>query len=185
MIEPTTSGRHDHASVRVGRCHQGGQQASPRTVGVTDTAGNARARMLEALAAAPAGLLAKGWIIAVALGADRLTYDRLNTVAQVTRGKDGTMRWQLTDHEPEQENASGPDAQVTVIDGRQLRQLRRARGLSQENLAWTAGLGLTTIARLESQPRPRCRYGTLARLAAVLGENPRAIADGPRPRSET
>jgi DNA-binding XRE family transcriptional regulator len=161
----------------------------PRTVGVTDAAHRARTRMLEALAVVPAGLLAKGWITAVALGADRLTYDRLDTVARVTRDKDGTMRWQPSDSDTEAEavqaSARQPAAQVAVIDGRQLRQLRRARGLSQENLAWTAGLGLTTIARLESQPRARCRFGTLARLAAVLGENPRAITDSLRPHSET
>jgi DNA-binding XRE family transcriptional regulator len=159
----------------------------PRTVGVTDAAHHARTRMLDALAVVPAGLLAKGWITAVALGADRLTYDRLDTVARVTRDKDGTMRWQSGDSGTVSASASArrPADQVTVIDGRQLRQLRRARGLSQENLAWTAGLGLTTIARLESQPQPRCRFGTLARLAAVLGENPRAITDSLRPHGET
>jgi DNA-binding XRE family transcriptional regulator len=158
---------------------------APRTVGVTDAAHRARTRMLEALAAAPAGLLAKGWITVVALGADRLTYDRLDTVAQVTRDKNGTLRWHLGDRAAPPLSTPESAAQVAVIDGRQLRQLRRARGLSQENLAWTAGLGLTTIARLESQPRPRCRYATLARLAAVLGENPRAIADGSQPGSAT
>jgi DNA-binding XRE family transcriptional regulator len=141
--------------------------------------------MLEAVAAVPAGLLAKGWVTAVALGADRLTYDRLDTIARVTRAKDGTMHWQLDDHEAALASAPQPADPVTVVDGQRLRQLRRARGLSQESLAWTAGLGLTTIARLESQPRPRCRYGTLARLAAVLGENPRAIADSPRAGIQT
>jgi DNA-binding XRE family transcriptional regulator len=160
-------------------------RSAPQAVGVTDAAHSARTRMLEALAAVPAGLLAKGWVTAVALGADRLTYDRLDTIARVTRDKDGTMRWQLGDHEAALASTPRPADQVAVIDGQQLRQLRRARGLSQENLAWTAGLGLTTIARLESQPRPRCRYGTLARLAAVLGENPRAIADSPLPETQT
>jgi transcriptional regulator with XRE-family HTH domain len=63
-----------------------------------------------------------------------------------------------------------------AVDGIQLWRLRRARGLSQENLAWTAGLGITTVARLESQPGARCRYQTLARLASALGESPAAMA---------
>ena len=60
---------------------------------------------------------------------------------------------------------------TTVLDGRRLRQLRRQHGLSQEKLADRAGLSLTTIARLERQPRASCRSRTLARLAAALGEH--------------
>jgi len=61
---------------------------------------------------------------------------------------------------------------VFVLDGQRLRQLRRQHGLSQQDLADQAGLSLTTVARLERQPRTPCRGRTLARLAAVLGEHP-------------
>jgi DNA-binding XRE family transcriptional regulator len=160
-------------------------RSGPRTVGVTDATHRARTRVLEALAAVPAGYLAKGWITAVALGGDRLTYDRLEIVAYVIRNKDAKLWWQLGESEAAPATASGKPDTVAVIDGRQLRRLRHARGLSQENLAWTAGLGLTTVARLESQARPPCRYRTLARLAAVLGENPNAIARGLAPDGES
>jgi len=60
----------------------------------------------------------------------------------------------------------------TVLDGLLLRKLRREHGLSQEKLASLAGISLTTIARLEGQPRPPCRCRTLARLATALGEPP-------------
>ncbi len=65
---------------------------------------------------------------------------------------------------------------TTVLDGQRLRQLRRQRGLSQEGLAERAGISLTTIARLERQPRASCRCRTLGRLAAALGEQPTTIA---------
>jgi DNA-binding XRE family transcriptional regulator len=65
---------------------------------------------------------------------------------------------------------------TAIIDGRRLRQLRRQHGLSQETLAHQARIGRTTLARLESQPRPRCRTYTLAQLAAVLQEDPETIA---------
>jgi DNA-binding XRE family transcriptional regulator len=58
-----------------------------------------------------------------------------------------------------------------VIDGPRLRQLRRQHGLSQEKLAWDSGVGLTTLARLERQTRPRCSHWTLTR----LGEDPATI----------
>jgi hypothetical protein len=71
------------------------------------------------------------------------------------------------------------DTKIAVIDGTQLRQIHRTDDLSRESLAWTAGLGITTLSRLEKQSRPRCRYQTLERLAAVFDENPRAMtADG-------
>lgn len=64
---------------------------------------------------------------------------------------------------------------TTVIDGHQVRQLRRRRGLSQEALAYRAGISLTTMARLERHPRSYCRSRTLGRLAAALGEQPKVI----------
>lgn len=64
---------------------------------------------------------------------------------------------------------------TTVLDGQRLRELRREHGLSQDRLAALAGVSLTTVARLESQPQPPCRTRTLARLAAALGEQPATI----------
>jgi DNA-binding XRE family transcriptional regulator len=66
-----------------------------------------------------------------------------------------------------------------IIDGPRLRQLRCEHGLSQEKLAWESGVGLTTLARLERQARPRCRHWTLTRLALTLGEDPAAIRAAP------
>ncbi len=65
---------------------------------------------------------------------------------------------------------------TTALDGSRLRQLRRRRGLSQEQLADQAGLSLTTVARLERQLRAACRGRTLARLATALGADPAALA---------
>jgi DNA-binding XRE family transcriptional regulator len=64
---------------------------------------------------------------------------------------------------------------MVTIDGQRLRQLRRQRGLSQEMLADRAGVSAATVGRLERCDRPSCRGRTLARLAAVLGEQPAAI----------
>jgi hypothetical protein len=66
---------------------------------------------------------------------------------------------------------------TTVVDGRLLWEARRRHRVSRENLAWDAKIGITTIARLEQQPRGprRCRIRTLARLAATLGEPPAAL----------
>lgn len=65
---------------------------------------------------------------------------------------------------------------TTVLDGRRLQQLRRQHALSQERLADRADISLTTVARLERQPRSPCRTRTLARLAAVLGEHPASLS---------
>jgi DNA-binding XRE family transcriptional regulator len=65
---------------------------------------------------------------------------------------------------------------TAVIDGRRLRQLRRERGLSQDDLAFKARVGRTTVARLERHDRSRCRLFTLTRLARQLGTDPAALA---------
>jgi predicted transcriptional regulator len=62
--------------------------------------------------------------------------------------------------------------QTFILDGQQLRQLRRQRGLSPEELADRAGVSLTTVARLERQTCASCRGWTLGRLARALGEHP-------------
>jgi DNA-binding XRE family transcriptional regulator len=64
---------------------------------------------------------------------------------------------------------------TTVLDGPRLRQMRRQRGLSQEQLADLAGISLSTMARLERQERPSCRSWTMGRLAAALDETPDSI----------
>jgi transcriptional regulator with XRE-family HTH domain len=65
---------------------------------------------------------------------------------------------------------------LTVVDGRWLRQLRRQHGLSQEQLATSAGISLTTMRRLERQPAAPCRTRTLGRLARALDEDPADLA---------
>jgi DNA-binding Xre family transcriptional regulator len=52
-------------------------------------------------------------------------------------------------------------------------------GLSQWKLADRAGIGLTTLARLERQRQAPCRTYTLARIAAALDEQPAAISFAP------
>ena len=70
---------------------------------------------------------------------------------------------------------------MIVVDGRRLLGLRQAQGLSREHLAWESGVSVTTLARLENQPRPQCWGRTLTRLADVLGENPRALVSATPP----
>lgn len=65
---------------------------------------------------------------------------------------------------------------LTVLDGQRLRQVRRQHGLSQERLAYRAGISLATVARLEREPRPHCHARTAALIAAALGEHPSIIA---------
>jgi DNA-binding XRE family transcriptional regulator len=65
---------------------------------------------------------------------------------------------------------------MSVLDGQRLRQARRRHGLSQAQLAYLAGLSPATIARLEREPRPRCRARTQARLAAALGQQPASLS---------
>jgi transcriptional regulator with XRE-family HTH domain len=62
-----------------------------------------------------------------------------------------------------------------VVDGRRVRQLRRQHGLSPAELAGQAGIGLSTVTRLERVRQRRCRTRTLARLAAALGQPPAAL----------
>jgi DNA-binding XRE family transcriptional regulator len=65
---------------------------------------------------------------------------------------------------------------MSVLDSQRLRQARHRRGLSQAQLPYLAGLSPATIARLEREPRPRCRARTQARLAAALGQQPASIS---------
>jgi transcriptional regulator with XRE-family HTH domain len=71
-----------------------------------------------------------------------------------------------------QGSVPAPRSWTTTVDGTRLRQARREHALSRAELAGTAGISVATLARLERQPRTRCRGRTLARLALALGEDP-------------
>jgi transcriptional regulator with XRE-family HTH domain len=73
----------------------------------------------------------------------------------------------------------------TVVDSERLRRLRRERGFSQLGLAIHAGVGLTTLERIEREFRPRCRNFTVARLAIALGERFENLCDASDPRFES
>lgn len=67
----------------------------------------------------------------------------------------------------------------------QLRQARRAKGLSQAALAARSGAGRVTIARLEAGAAQDFRVGTLARLCDALGLELAALPRGGQPAQET
>lgn len=77
--------------------------------------------------------------------------------------------------------ARSGDRWFAVVDGAQLRRLRRQRGLSAAELARKAGIGLSTVIRLERQHQGRCRTRTLVRLAAALGRSPAILTPGQPP----
>ena len=72
----------------------------------------------------------------------------------------------------------GTQRWTAIVAGKRLRELRRQRGIAQEELAARAGISLTTVARLERQESAACSTRTLARIAAALGEKPSSIAPG-------
>jgi transcriptional regulator with XRE-family HTH domain len=61
------------------------------------------------------------------------------------------------------------------IDGRRVKELRRALLLSQRELAQLAGLVTETINRIERQPERTFRPETVRRLAEVLGVDPHEL----------
>ncbi len=71
----------------------------------------------------------------------------------------------------------------TVVNGTRVRQLRRQHGLSPAELAGKAGIGLSTVTRLERLPQRTCRTRTLARLAAALGQPSAALISSQPPSS--
>ena len=76
---------------------------------------------------------------------------------------------------PDGEAAPAGQPQTFVLDGLRLRQLRRQRALSQEELADRAGVSVTTVGRLEPRPNAPCRGRALGRLARALGEHPAPV----------
>jgi transcriptional regulator with XRE-family HTH domain len=61
------------------------------------------------------------------------------------------------------------------IDGRRVKELRRALLLSQRELAQLAGVVTETINRIERQPERTFRPDTIRRLAGVLGVDPHEL----------
>ena len=61
------------------------------------------------------------------------------------------------------------------IDGRRVKELRRALLLSQRELAQLAGVVTETINRIERQPERTFRPDTVRRLAEVLGIDPHEL----------
>jgi transcriptional regulator with XRE-family HTH domain len=61
------------------------------------------------------------------------------------------------------------------IDGRRVKELRRALLLSQRELAQLAGVVTETVNRIERQPDRTFRPDTVRRLAGVLGVDPHEL----------
>jgi transcriptional regulator with XRE-family HTH domain len=61
------------------------------------------------------------------------------------------------------------------IDGRRVKELRRALLLSQRELAQLAGIVTETVNRIERQPERTFRPETVRRLAEVLGVDPHEL----------
>jgi transcriptional regulator with XRE-family HTH domain len=77
--------------------------------------------------------------------------------------------------------SSKSDRWFAVVDGRRVRQLRHQHGMTPAELAGKAGIGLSTVTRLERYPQRRCRTRTLARIAAALGQHPAALISSQPP----
>ena len=63
------------------------------------------------------------------------------------------------------------------VDGMQLRRLRRARALSQRDLARITGIAQDTISQLETGKR-EAQPRTIRRLAAALSVEPSTLMRG-------
>lgn len=55
--------------------------------------------------------------------------------------------------------------------GEKIREARRKKGLTAQQLAYRAGLSLWTIHRLETGKTQKPEAETLSRLLAILGKN--------------
>lgn len=70
-------------------------------------------------------------------------------------------------------DSSSPSSKFAANVGR----LRKARGLTQEQLGWAAGLHQTAVARIESGER-KPNLDTVFKLAAGLEVSPAELFDG-------
>ena len=68
---------------------------------------------------------------------------------------------------------------ITLLDGQQLRLLRRYHGLTQQELAAKAGISCATVTRLERASPLACHGRTLSRLAGALGIEPAVLMAHP------
>lgn len=84
-----------------------------------------------------------------------------------------------------QQRARGKDESPGVLVGRRVRELRQARGWTQETLAKLAGLSRSYVPKLEAGFARNPTWETIQRLAAVLGVPPEELigrpGDMPRP----
>ncbi|PLS84382.1 MAG: hypothetical protein CYG60_18220 [Actinobacteria bacterium] len=62
------------------------------------------------------------------------------------------------------------------IDGEKLRELRRARYMSQEALSRRAGISAKTVSRAETEGQISMRLSTLAKIAEALGVGPHELS---------
>jgi transcriptional regulator with XRE-family HTH domain len=59
---------------------------------------------------------------------------------------------------------------ATSLSGKAIASRRKAAGLTQETLAYKAGLSLFTLSKIESTSRNRDpRFSTVAAIAGILG----------------
>ncbi len=75
-----------------------------------------------------------------------------------------------------------PDSETMLKE--RVRQLRKERHWSQEELARRAGTTLSTVRNIETG-RTGGRIATLRALAAVFGTTVDALTDGPKPEKRS
>jgi transcriptional regulator with XRE-family HTH domain len=68
----------------------------------------------------------------------------------------------------------------SMIDGRHLTELRKSRGLTQEELASISGLSRQSVCDLENDREANPTTSTLRRLARALRCSVGEIVDGPK-----
>jgi transcriptional regulator with XRE-family HTH domain len=71
----------------------------------------------------------------------------------------------------------GSDARLAYVVGRRMRRTRRDQELSQEAVAWVAGIHRTQISLYEHGERMPL-LGSFVRLAGGLGVSPCVLLDG-------
>ena len=71
------------------------------------------------------------------------------------------------------------DGRFITVDGRGLRQARRGRALSQQDLSAATGVAQATLSDLERGKRG-ARASTVRKLAAALGVEPRELMEKER-----